>query len=187
MRKLIIVVGPSGAGKSSFVDRAVEELPYLVDVITCTTRSMREGERQGNPYHFMSKEDFKSKIEKGFFVEYAKVHDNYYGTPKDQIEKTWEINKAVIMDVDVQGAKTFMDKYPIETQTIFIIPPSIDELRRRVLIRDGNKTKDLDLRMENGKKEIQMANLFHFQIVNDNFDEAFSKFKKIIENIVSTR
>ncbi len=185
MNKLIVVVGPSGAGKSSFVERAVEQMPILVDVVTCTTRSMREGEREGYPYHYLSKEDFEQKVASGFFVEYAQVHGNFYGTPRDQIEKTWSENKAVIMDLDIQGANTFMEKYPDEVQTIFIMPPSIDELRKRVILRDGREPDDLDLRMENGKKEIAQAQKFHFQVVNDEFDNAFAKFKKIIENIVS--
>lgn len=185
MGKLIIVVGPSGAGKSSFVEKAVEELPQLVDVITCTTRQMRNGERPGYPYHFFTKEDFEKKIKEDFFVEYAKVHGNYYGTPRDQIEKTWQQGNAVIMDVDIQGAKTFMEKYPNEVQTIFILPPSIDELRKRIVGRDGDHVKDLDLRLENGKKEIAQAENFQFQVINDDFEEAYGKFKKIIEKILS--
>ena len=185
MGKLIILVGPSGAGKSSFVERAVEELPNLVDVITCTTREMREGERQGYPYHFFSKEEFEKRISEDFFVEYAQVHGNFYGTPRDQIEKTWSEGNAVIMDVDVQGANTFMEKYPKEVQTIFIMPPSVDILRQRLIGRDGNDSKDLELRLENGQKEMALAGNFHFQLVNDDFDEAFAKFKKIIEKILS--
>jgi guanylate kinase len=187
MSSLIIVVGPSGAGKSSFVERAVEEMPILVDVITCTTRKMREGERQGYPYHFLQLEDFQKKINAGYFVEYAKVHDNYYGTPKNQIEQTWAEGKAVIMDVDVQGAETFLKKYPQQAKAIFILPPSIDILRKRVILRDKCEPHDLDLRMENGKKEMSRANEFDYQLVNDDFEVAFSKFKKIIEKIVSPR
>lgn len=187
MNKLIIVVGPSGAGKSSFVERAVEQMPFLVDVVTCTTRKMREGESEGHPYHFIDLTDFQKKIEEGYFVEYARVHDNYYGTPKNQIEKTWSEGKVVIMDVDIQGAKTFIKKYPEEAHTIFIIPPSVDVLRKRVIARDGGEPCDLDLRMENGKKEIALAHEFQHQVVNDDFDTAFGKFKKIIENIVSPR
>ena len=185
MGKLIIVVGPSGAGKSSFVERAVEDLPKLVDVITCTTREMREGEREGYPYHFFSKEDFRKKISEDFFVEYAQVHGNFYGTPRDQIEKTWSEGHAVIMDVDIQGAETFMKKYPNEVQTIFVMPPSIDVLRQRLIGRDGSDAKDLELRLKNGKKEMAQADKFQYQVVNDDFDEAFANFKKIIEKIVS--
>lgn len=185
MGKLIIVVGPSGAGKSSFVEKAVEEIPNLVDVITCTTRDLREGERQGYPYHFFSKQEFEKKIKEDFFVEYARVHDNFYGTPRDQIEKNWTEGKTPIMDVDIQGAETFLKKYPNEVQTIFIIPPSIDELRKRIVLRDAKVPKDLDLRLENGKKEITQADRFDFQVINDDFFVAFSQFKKIIENIIS--
>ncbi|MCB0356908.1 MAG: guanylate kinase, partial [Bdellovibrionales bacterium] len=90
-----------------------------------------------------------------------------------------------IMDVDIQGAKTFMKKYPDQVETIFIMPPSIDVLRKRLVGRDGKQAKDLDLRLENGKKEIEQAQLFHYQVVNDEFEPAFAKFKKIIEKILS--
>ena len=184
---MLILVGPSGAGKSSFVDKAVEEMSFIHDVITCTTRSMREGEVQGNPYHFMTEEEFKQNISQGYFVEWAKVHDKYYGTPKNSIEKAWKEGKVCIMDVDVQGAKTFMKIYPKEAYTIFIIPPSIDELRQRIGKRDGGTTEDLDLRMENAVKEIAQAQDFHCQLVNDNFDKAYMEFKKIIEDVMENR
>ena len=138
----------------------------------------------GHPYHFLSHAEFKKRMAQDYFVEWAQVHDQLYGTPKDQIKQAWRDGHAVIMDIDVQGAKTFMSKYPQETITIFILPPSIDALRQRVIKREGRKPEDLELRMTRAKEEMAQANEFDFQLVNDDFVQAFSEFKKIIEKAV---
>lgn len=184
--RMIIVAAPSGAGKSSFVDKICGMDPRLVDVITYTTRTMRSGERQGHPYHFISKEDFERKVEEGFFVEWAKVHTNLYGTPWDQLNKAWDGGKCVIMDIDVQGTATFRSKFP-DAKTIFILPPSIDELRRRIAGRDGTLPADMEVRMENAAKEMAQANTFDFQVVNDVFEQSYARFQKIVEELLSAR
>lgn len=181
--KMIIVAAPSGAGKSSFVERISREESRLVDIITYTTRQMRRGESQSHPYHFVSIEQFEDLLEKNFFVEHARVHQNYYGTPADQIERAWKQDRCVIMDVDVQGAETFRRKYP-ESKSIFIIPPSIDELRRRVIKRDGKAPEDLEVRMTNAEKEISRAHEFNFQVINDDFEASYSQFKKIVAELL---
>lgn len=185
--QILILVGPSGAGKSSFVDKAVAEMPSVEDIITCTTRPMREGERDGHPYFFMSEEEFINKREQGYFVEWAQVHNKFYGTPKNSIEKAWSDGKICIMDVDVQGAKTFMKIYPQEVYTIFVRPPSIDELRRRLKVRDGESLKDLDLRMKNAELEIQQASDFDCEILNDDFSRAYGEFKKIVVKLMENQ
>ena len=184
--RMIIVAAPSGAGKSSFVDRICAREPRLVDVITYTTRTMRTGERQGHPYHFISKDEFQRKVEEGFFVEWAKVHTNLYGTPWDQLKKAWAEGKCVIMDIDVQGTATFRSKFP-DAKTIFILPPSIDELRRRITSRDGTLPADMDVRMENAAKEMAQAPTFDYQIVNDVFEQSYARFQKIVEDLLSER
>lgn len=180
---MIIVAAPSGAGKSSFVERISKEDNRLYDTITYTTRSMRDGESQGHPYYFIAKEEFEKKIKENYFVEWARVHTNLYGTPYHQIEEAFASKKCVIMDVDVQGAQTFKLKYP-DAKTVFILPPSIEELRRRVIKRDGNKTLDLDVRMKNAEIEIGKASEFDYQIVNDVFEQSYSEFKKIVQQLL---
>lgn len=182
--RMIIVAAPSGAGKSSFVERACRELSRLEDTVTYTTRSMRKGESQGHPYHFVSREEFEAKIKENFFVEWAQVHTNLYGTPYDQLENAWVKGKCIIMDVDVQGADTFKAKYP-DAVSVFILPPSIDELRRRIEKRDGGIPADIEIRMANAEKEIQQASRFDYQIVNDQFDVSYAQFKKIVEELLS--
>jgi guanylate kinase len=181
--RMIIVAAPSGAGKSSFVDRICREIPSLYDVITCTTRQQRVGESQGKPYFFISVEEFQEKIKKGFFIEWATVHGNLYGTPSDQIDQAWAQGKCVIMDIDVQGAATFKKQFP-DAQTIFILPPNIDELRRRVIKRQGSVPADLEVRMTNAKKEIEHAHKFDFTLVNDEFESSYLNFKKIVEDLL---
>lgn len=181
--KMIIVAAPSGAGKSSFVDRICADESRMVDVITYTTRPMRRGESEGKPYHFVSIEKFEELISKNFFVEHASVHGKYYGTPLDQLELAWSKGLCVIMDIDVQGAETFRRKYP-DSKSIFIIPPSIDELRKRVIKRDGKVPADLEVRMLNAEKEMARRGEFDYQIVNDDFETSYKSFKKIIDELL---
>ncbi|WP_374079637.1 guanylate kinase [Bdellovibrio bacteriovorus] len=182
--RLIIVAAPSGAGKSSFVEKISKEDPRLVDIITFTTRAMRKGESDGQPYHFIGSEEFQQKIKEEFFVEWAKVHTNFYGTSYESIESTWKQGKCAIMDIDIQGVATFKSKFP-DAKTVFILPPSIDELRRRIAKRDGGMPADIEVRMANAEKEIREASKFDYQIVNDNFEQSYSQFKKIVEELLA--
>lgn len=184
--RLIIIAAPSGAGKSSFVDRIIREVPRLCDTVTYTTRAMRAGESEGHPYHFVSQERFLELREQDFFVEWAVVHGNLYGTPMYQLEEAWAREQVVIMDIDVQGAATFKRKFA-DAVGIFILPPSIDELRRRVTKRDGKIPHDLELRMSNAEREIAHAGDFDYQLVNDDFDKSYQRFKKIIEDLLARR
>jgi guanylate kinase len=179
--RMIIVAAPSGAGKSSFVERISAEDLRLHDIITYTTRPMRFHESEGKPYFFISLEEFNKKVKEDFFIEWAQVHTNFYGTSYEQINLAWARDKTVIMDIDIQGVLTFKEKYP-DAKTVFILPPSIEELRRRVIKRDGAPPPDLDIRMKNAEKEMLKAGEFDVQIVNDDFDRSYAEFKKIVEN-----
>lgn len=183
---IIIVAAPSGAGKSSFVERICREEHRLFDTITSTTRAMRRGESPGKPYDFISREEFEKKIQSGYFVEWAVVHNNLYGTPMIQLEEAWSRGQTVIMDVDVQGAATFKFKFA-KSKSIFILPPSLDELRRRIIGRDGKEPADLDLRLRNAQVEIAKAGEFDFQVVNDDFERSYAQFKKIIVDLLGPR
>lgn len=183
---MIVVAAPSGAGKSSFVERICGEIPRLRDTVTYTTRAMRAGESEGHPYHFVSAPQFGELRDKGFFVEWAEVHQNLYGTPLHQLEDAWRQDLVIIMDVDVQGVETFKRKFP-DAVSIFILPPSIEELRRRVTRRDGQIPADLEVRMAAAEREIARADEFDFRLVNDKFDESYREFKKIVEELLLRR
>ncbi len=181
---MIIIAAPSGAGKSSFVERVTTEVDRLRDTVTYTTRAMRAGESEGHPYHFVSGEEFARLIAEHFFVEWAIVHGNHYGTPLYQLEEAWKNNEVIIMDVDVQGAETFKRKFP-DAISIFILPPSIEELRRRVIKRDQKVPEDLEVRMFNAEQEIQRKDEFDYRLVNDDFEKSYQQFKKIIEDLLN--
>ncbi len=179
--KMIIVAAPSGAGKSSFVEKISAEDLRLHDIITYTTRTMRHHESQGKPYFFIPKDEFDKKVSEDFFIEWAQVHTNFYGTSYEQVQLAWAKDKVVIMDIDIQGVVTFKSKFP-DAKTVFILPPSIEELKRRVIKRDGGPPPDLDVRMANAEKEMAKASEFDVRIVNDDFDRSYAEFKKIVEN-----
>jgi guanylate kinase len=185
--RTILVAAPSGAGKSSFVDRVVKELPQLEDVITYTTRGMRHHEVQGHPYHFISENEFKKKVDQGFFVEWAKVHTNLYGTSMESLENAWKGGKVVIMDLDIQGVKTFRQKLSDGLKTVFILPPSLEELKRRIIHRDKIVPPDIEVRMKNASIEMNEAVNFDYKVVNEEFEESYNNFKKIIEELLRLR
>lgn len=181
--RMIIVAAPSGAGKSTFLNRIMAEEPRLYDTVTYTTRKMRDGESQGNPYFFVTQDEFERKVNDNYFVEWARVHNNLYGTPMNQLEQAWRNGKCVIMDVDVQGAKTFKSKFP-DAVSVFILPPSIEALRQRILKRNNGKVDDLEVRMKSAEYEMTQTEFFDFQLINDNFEESYLKFKNLIVEIL---
>ncbi|HPI41102.1 MAG TPA: guanylate kinase [Pseudobdellovibrionaceae bacterium] len=181
--RMIIVAAPSGAGKSTFLNRIMAEEPRLYDTVTYTTRKMRDGESQGNPYFFVTQDEFERKVNDNYFVEWARVHNNLYGTPMNQLEQAWKNGKCVIMDVDVQGAKTFKSKFP-DAVSVFILPPSIEALRQRILKRNNGKVDDLEVRMKSAEYEMTQTEFFDFQLINDNFEESYLKFKNLIVEIL---
>lgn len=183
---ILIISAPSGAGKNSFVERLLKDFPnHLYDTTTFTTREMRRGESDGVPYHFVSRDRFVELIEQGFFVEWAKVHEHLYGTPHYQLEEAWRDGRTVIMDVDIQGAKTFKQKFP-DSQSLFIMPPSLEELKRRIIKRDGAPPPDLDLRLKNAEHEMSFAKEFDHLILNDDFEEAYQKAYKLVAELVGS-
>ncbi len=182
--RMILIAAPSGAGKNSFMGRALRDFPVLKDIVTYTTRNQRAGEVSGQDYHFISKPDFEDKISQGFFAEWSPVHDSLYGTSRQSLEDAWADKRVAIMDIDVQGVEKFMKIYP-DAISIFILPPSIDELKKRILARDKKVPANLDLRLKNAEKEIQLAHTFDYQVVNDDFEKSYQRFKKILEELLS--
>ncbi len=180
---MILIAAPSGAGKNSFMSRAIEEFPQLEDIITYTTRNLRLGEKQGEPYHFVSREKFQVLVNQGFFVEWSLVHDALYGTSHQSLTKTWERGKVAILDIDIQGVGKIKKVYK-DAVSVFIMPPSIEELKKRILTRDKTPPANMELRLANAKKEIQTAREHDYLVINDNFDKSYGKFKKILEELL---
>ena len=180
---MIIVSAPSGGGKNSFIRKIIQDLPQLEYVTTYTTREPRRGEKEGNPYYFISEEKFHEFNEKDFFVEAAKVHGNWYGTPKNTVQKACKEGKIPITDLDIQGAKKVKKRFP-KSQSIFLLPPSLDELRHRILKRDAGTTANLSLRLDHAKQEIKEASYFDFQLTNRDFATSYEAFKKKVKEII---
>lgn len=183
---ILLIIGPTAVGKSSLLGRALTDYPQLIDIITYTTRAPRAGEREGDPYHFVTEEQFKALIEKKFFVEWALVHGKMYGTPRDQFESATEMGRVMVIDVDVQGAKTILREFP-QAETIFLKPPSMDALRQRFLKRGVTSEADLEKRLESAQVELAQAGDFGHIVVNDDFDSAYLEIRKIIENLLKNQ
>lgn len=175
---LYVVSSPAGAGKTTIVNLLLEELPFLRKVITYTTRSKRKNEIDNVDYVFKSKEEFESLVQQGAFLEYALVHGNYYGTPKQELQQLLSEGYDVILVIDVQGMRQVRLSMP-ELTTIFILPPSIDELIARMRIR-GETQEEIEKRLETAKRELRAWREYDYVVINDNLEQAKNQIKCII-------
>ena len=176
---LIIISSPSGGGKGTLIREVLEKVPHVGYSISHTTRTPRYGEDNGTHYHFVSKEEFDAYRDKGGFLEYAEVHGNFYGTTLEQTERITNSGKDVILEIDVQGAATVMEKMP-KAVSIFIMPPSYDVLRARLMARATEGMKDLELRLKNALGEAVQFSRFGYVVVNDEISAASNKLAAII-------
>lgn len=176
--EVFIISAPAGGGKTTITSLLLKEIPNLTRVITCTTRKPREGEKDGVDYIFLSKEEFENWIKEGKLLEYAVVHGNYYGTPKEEVEKLLKEGKDVILVIDVQGMRQVKGKIKPLT-TIFIIPPSIDELINRMKKR-GDSEEEINKRLNTAKQEFKHWKEYDYIVINDILEEAKEKIKNII-------
>lgn len=184
--KILMFIGPTAVGKSSLLGRALKDYPQLIDIITYTTRAPRSGETEGDPYHFVTEERFKQLIEQKFFVEWALVHGKMYGTPRDQFQSAGDQGRAMVIDVDVQGAKTILREFP-HAVTVFLKPPTMDALRQRFIKRGVTSEADLAKRLESAKVELAQAEDFGHIVINDDFDSAYAEIRKIVEKLLKNQ
>jgi guanylate kinase len=179
---LFIVSAPSGAGKSSLIDALLKRFNLddsLRLSISHTTRAMRPGETDHVSYHFVDKAEFEKLIERNAFYEYAKVFDNYYGTSREIVEQWLNEGKDVLLDIDWQGARQIREQTP-GTKGIFIIPPSLEELNRRLVSRGTDSKEVIEGRMNKAMNEISHYNEYDYVIVNDDFEESLLTMRSII-------
>lgn len=176
---LIVISGPSGAGKGTICKALLEKHKNIYISVSATTRSPRNGEVDGVNYYFLSKEVFEEKVEKNGFLEYANVHGNFYGTPKVNVEKMLEEGKDVILEIDIQGALQVKENFS-EGVFIFILPPSMEELKQRIIKRGSETEESLMTRFKNAYKEINYVSKYNYAVVNDTLDLAVSKVESII-------
>ena len=173
---ILVLSGPSGAGKSTIINNAAPYIGSYYFSISTTTRPPRDGEMNGREYYFVTKEEFERDIEAGDFLEYAKVHDNYYGTSLKPVNEALNEGKLVIFDIDVQGHKLVREKLNDITTSIFITPPTISELERRLNLRSLDDPSIIQKRITNAKKEIESIKEFDFVIINETIEQATKEF-----------
>ncbi len=179
--RLFVVSAPSGAGKTTLCKAARWRLPDLVYSVSSTTRAPRTGEAEGQDYFFVSEADFREGIEKGRWAEWARVHDNYYGTSSRFLKRHLDAGRDVLLDVDVQGAAQIVAHFPQAT-TIFITAPSMDELRRRLIARGQDDPTVIETRMRNAREEMSHRGMYRHVVVNDELDAAVEHFVAILTN-----
>ncbi len=185
--KIIILTAPSGSGKTSIARFLLNRFPNLSFSISAATRKSREGEVNGKDYHFMSEEEFKAHIKKNEFIEWEMVYEGkYYGTMKSELERIWSENKVPILDIDVHGGIHVQKEYPINTLSLFVKPPSVEELRKRLESRGTETTEAINTRVNKASYELSFADQFDHVIVNDDLDKACKEAERIVEEFLKS-
>ncbi|MCD6527365.1 MAG: guanylate kinase [Desulfuromonas sp.] len=177
---LFVISAPSGAGKTTLCKQIIDFSPKLRQSVSFTTRPMRQGEIDGIDYHFVDVERFREMIAADAFVEWAQVHDNYYGTALQTLRQAGDDGQHVLLDIDFQGAAQ-LKKCADEAVFIFIAPPSLDELERRLRGRATDSDDVIIRRIENARGELQQARWYDYIVVNDNVDEAAAQLIAIMQ------
>jgi|SRR5687767_3362660 len=185
--KIIIITAPSGAGKTSITRHLLQTFPdQLSFSISAATRPKRDYEKNGVDYYFMTVDEFKEKIQNNAFVEWEMVYEGkYYGTLKSEIRRVWKVEKVPLLDIDVQGAVHVQQQHPGHTLSIFIEPPSVDELKKRLSGRGTESAESLSTRLNKASYELSFKDHFHKIITNDNLERACKEAERIVADFLS--
>ena len=186
--KLFVFSAPSGSGKSTIVNHllSIDEL-NLAFSISATSRAPRGEEKDGEHYYFMSADEFKSHIEKDDFLEWEEVYqNNFYGTLKSEVERIWKMGKHVVFDIDVIGGLNIKKQFPEQTLSIFIMPPSVEELRNRLVKRSTESAEKIEMRVAKAAKELESASSFDVVITNDDLDKALLEAEQTVANFIQS-
>ena len=180
MGTLIVISAPSGAGKGTVINKLLEKNDNLWLSVSATSRSPRDNDKEGETYYFYSKEEFEDRIKEGYFLEYAEYAGNYYGTPKEFIGSKLDNGIDVILEIEIQGAMQIKELVP-EALFIFIMPPTLEELKRRLVGRNTDSKEKIIERFKTAYKEINELSKYNYVVVNDEVDNAVSKIEAIIK------
>ncbi len=183
-RKLIILSAPSGTGKNTLIGELLKRRDDIAFSISTTTRPKKKGEKEGRDYYFLSKEEFQEGIKRKIFLEWAEVLGNYYGTSKKEIRRIWKEKKTPILDLDVQGALSLKRRFGDRVVTIFILPPSLEELENRLRKRGRDNEEEIKKRLELAKKELLYREKYDYQVVNDSLEEAIKELSQILDRVL---
>ena len=186
--KILIITAPSGAGKTSISKHLMKKFSQLQFSISAATRSARSNEINGKDYHFMSLESFKEKIVNNEFIEWEMVYEGkYYGTLKSELEKIWALDQIPVLDIDVKGAIHVQREYPIKTLSIFIEPPSIEELKNRLTGRGSETDDSINARVSKASYEITFKDQFDEVIVNENLESACLAAEDLVQKFINLK
>ena len=177
--KLVVVSGPSGVGKGTIVKTLVSRRNDVVESVSCTTRAPRKGEVHGREYYFLTKEEFLQRIKENDFLEYDEHFGNYYGTPKSFVRETLK-EKSVILEIDVVGGLNAKKEFS-ECVLVMIVPPSLEELKRRLLARNSETEAEIENRLSRLEYELSQQDKYDFIIVNDDLETAIQDLENIID------
>jgi guanylate kinase len=189
---LWVVSGPSGSGKTTLCEKLIQQDKLnIARSISYTTRSLRKGEKNYKDYIFVARQAFRAKIEKGEFLEWKEVFGNLYGTSKRRVRSLLKQNKDVLLCIDVQGALEIKHKFPKQTVSIFVVPPNVKELKRRIKLRAREGRRELKRRLAFAKTELSFAKQYDYIIVNDDLNKALEGLESIImaerlKNVIRT-
>lgn len=176
---LFVITAPSGAGKTTLIRRLQQEFPQIRFSVSTTTRAPRAGEVHGRDYFFVSRETFAGMVQRGEFVEWAHIHGNDYGTTWNFVNETLESGGELLLDIDVQGFRALKERLGNRADYVFIAPPSLDALRRRLEARGTETPESLSLRLNNARGELEAAPEFDFVVVNDDLETAYEELRTI--------
>lgn len=178
--ELFVISAPSGSGKTTLCKKLLEDDLGLLDSVSATTRSPRPGESDGVDYHFVSRKKFQEMIEKNALLEYEENFGELYGTPREFVEENLKAGRSVLLSIDVKGAMKVKKKYPEKSVFIFILPPSMETLKKRLVGRMSEGKTSIRKRLEEAKKELSYKKKYDHCVVNDNLASAYRKLKNII-------
>ena len=180
MKNIIVISAPSGAGKTTLCNELQRRKPHIKFSVSCTTRPKREDEVDGANYHFLSPQEFTEKVQNNEFIEFENVHGYYYGTLRKTLEDALTQQEMILFDVDVNGAMAIKSNYSDNTYTIFILPPSLDDLKKRLIQRGSETEERINKRLERTAQEMEYKDKFDACIINDDLAIAAEELNKLI-------
>jgi guanylate kinase len=186
-KNLIVLSSPRGGGKSTLAKHLMKIYPKLEFSVSATTRKIREGEKDGKDYFFLTREDFLERIEKDDLIEYEEIFGNLYGTLRSEIARAVENGKTMLFDVDVKGAESLKKAFPENTLTVFIFPPNMEELEKRLRNRRTETDEEINNRLSRAAEEFTYQKNFKYQIENNNLEEALQEIEKLAEKYIDPK